>query len=188
MVKATKKFTFSAPSPELAEKIYESYRLDALPDSPQVPFSKLNEDEKHKWLIARQKVTFIVSIASMPIGFMTVINRNQEVNFGFGVFQEYRRKGYMREVIPQAMEFIADLHPGVRIFSSTEENNIPARRLLEGTGFRFSKSELRGEDQYRKYEFHFSKYLGVAASEEFDVFGLRGWLAKRVSRSIRFDE
>ena len=62
MTSRTKAITFSTPTSDQCEKIYESYRLDRLPDSPSKPFSTLSEKEKKEWVEIRKKVTHLIVV------------------------------------------------------------------------------------------------------------------------------
>ncbi len=94
------KVVFTTPSDSMAERISESYRMDGEPDAPSEPINKLSTEEKEKWIHGIKTVSRIISLDGNEIGFITIINKYNQVNLGFGVFQEYRKRGYMTAVIP----------------------------------------------------------------------------------------
>ncbi len=149
------KVVFTTPSDSMAERIYESYRMDGEPDAPSEPINKLNTEEKEKWIHGIKTVSRIISLDGNEIGFITIINRYNQVNLGFGVFQEYRKRGYMTAVIPEAVSFIKSMFPDSEIYSSVEVSNEPARKVLIRSGCESIKKETKFNAVYEKYKFPF---------------------------------
>ena len=137
----------------MVERLYESYRSDGKPDAPAVPFHKLNDTAQEKWLSNLKTVSRIVSVDSIEVGYITIINRNKQINLGFGIFPEFRNQGYMTKIVPEAISLIKSKFPNTEIFSSVEQTNEPAKRILIKSGFKFFGEETKFNAIYNKYQY-----------------------------------
>lgn len=137
------KIEFSDIGAEEAARIYESYRLDNEPDSPRVPFAQLDAARQAAVVGRLKEMQKLVKADNEPVGFITLNDEGESVNFGFGLFSEFRGKGLMREIIKAAAGLFHSLYPGRLIKSSTRLDNIAAIRSLEAGGFVRSGTETR---------------------------------------------
>jgi len=86
---------------------------------------------------------------------------SREAELGFTFAKDYQRKGYASEAVQRLMQYAFTKLELNRVFAITHEENNPAQRLLELTGFRqeghFLKSvwfegEWAGEFQYAQLQ------------------------------------
>lgn len=127
---------FISPSAEDVKSVYETYRLAGEPDSPIVPFENLSEAEKTGIVNGYQRVIQIAICAEQKVGWITVINRNNEpeINLGFGLFTEFRGKSLMTKIIRRAAKDTSQKHTR-KISAEARVDNIAAIKTLENADF-----------------------------------------------------
>lgn len=70
---------------------------------------------------------------------------------GFAVAPEMRRQGIAQKVVTHFIDYILNNYPGIHyIHAMTMQNNLPARELLQKTGFKEDNAE-RIQDKYSFY-------------------------------------
>jgi len=83
------------------------------------------------WMIARKKdKTILGSILSKDCP-----NTLRQIEIGYGLNQEYRKKGYMTEAVIAFTEYLQSLPDVGEILAQTLKTNIPSHRVLEKSRF-----------------------------------------------------
>jgi RimJ/RimL family protein N-acetyltransferase len=117
--------------------IYETYRLDREPDSPQTPFQDLPASDQQA-VVARLKATqFLIRVDGRMVGFVSpTVQPGQMLNLGFGLFAELRGQGLMARVLPVILQQLRQIYPEQQLVASTRLANQAAMKTLTRAGFR----------------------------------------------------
>ena len=125
------------PADADAVVIYETYRLDREPDSPQAPFHELSASERQA-VAARLKATqFLICVDGRMVGFVSpTVQPGPMLNVGFGLFAAFRGQGLMAQVLPAILGGLRQAYPAHQLVASTRLANQAAMTTLIRTGFR----------------------------------------------------
>ncbi|MHB0995045.1 MAG: GNAT family N-acetyltransferase [Elusimicrobiales bacterium] len=124
-------------------RIYETYRACNEPDSPAVPFADLGGEKGRQVLGRLRGINSVVSVNGEKAGFISIVEEKDGINFGFGLFSEYRGRGLMAGIVREAGRYIAARHAGKKITSSTRKGNVAAQKSLLAGGFVPIGSEMK---------------------------------------------
>ena len=109
----------------------------------KIRLTKVLENEDNylwftNWAIVRKEDNIIIGyliLKGLP-------NESGEVIIGYGIDEDFRRRGYATEAINKLMQWIFADPNVLSVIADTEKNNIPSCRLLEHIGaVRYKESE-----------------------------------------------
>ena len=117
------------------EKIHETHCEDDEPDSPQISFATISEEEKQKQLAGYRQVVKLILVNKIKVGWITATSRGMIVNIGFGLFKDHRRKGIMSQILSTVMPEIQGKYPNHDLSSATRTGNFSSIKSLKKGGF-----------------------------------------------------
>ena len=134
---------FDIPTDDDVINIYQTYLSDGEPDSPTVPFEKLSVEEQNNVKEKYKKFMRTSRFDSQKVGWITVVDRSDTstINLGFGLFQEFRGKRMMGQIIKAAISYIKDNYSNKKITAGARLENFPAIKSLENAGFKMVGTE-----------------------------------------------
>lgn len=108
---------------------------DEMKYAMQVRLRKVLEDvENYLWLT---NWAVVLKEENRIIGFIMIKgcpNENGEVIVGYGIEEEYRRKGYATEALKGLTQWIFENPKSLCVIADTEKRNIPSHKVLENIG------------------------------------------------------
>jgi RimJ/RimL family protein N-acetyltransferase len=117
--------------------IYEAYRQDHEPDSPQVAVAALYPTDRQR-IFARLFATHrVIRLDKEAVGFISLaIQPGQTLNLGFGLFPAFRGQGLMGRLLRQLLLSVQQTYPQHQIVAATRLANHAAMTTLARAGFR----------------------------------------------------
>jgi RimJ/RimL family protein N-acetyltransferase len=120
-----------------AMTIYEAYRDDREPDSPQVAFQTLSSPDNQRIVAQLMATHQLIRRNELAVGFISVsIQPDQTLNLGFGLFPALRGQGLMGRLLRQLVPDLQQRYPQHQIVAATRLANHAAMRTLTRAGFR----------------------------------------------------
>lgn len=120
-----------------AMTIYEAYRHDREPDSPQIAFHTLSSPD-HQRIVAHLMATHqLICRNELAVGFISLtIQPDQTLNLGFGLFPAFRGHGLMGALLRHLIPDVRQSYPQHRIVAASRLDNHAAIMTLTRAGFR----------------------------------------------------
>jgi len=95
----------------------------------------VKEDKWIIWAICLKPSDEIIGTLSV----WNINTQNETAELGYGIFSDYRYKGYMSEAILSVENFTCDVMKVKRLEAYTSTQNKPSRKLLEKLSYQLDK-------------------------------------------------
>ena len=148
-------FTITLNDPTIDDlvEVYECYRQDGEPDSPQIPFTDLSDDERRAWVDGLRGMIRMIGGNDRTVGWISLKPEKGQYNLGFALFPRFRGQGLMSFGLPLIMDrLVFEISPP-RFTAAVRSGNTPAIHVLQKAGFYYAGSIVKFDAVYENYEY-----------------------------------
>jgi RimJ/RimL family protein N-acetyltransferase len=118
------------------ETIYEVYRHDHEPDSPQIAFHALSPADRERTVAHLLATHHLIHHNMVAVGFISLtMQPDQTLNLGFGLFPAFRGQRLMAGLLRELMPNLQQSYPHYQIVAATRLANHAAMFTLTWAGF-----------------------------------------------------
>jgi RimJ/RimL family protein N-acetyltransferase len=144
---------------EISQAVYGNDELtnfteEFIPLVGQVPAPKapnfahfLNFGAKEVWSVIEAEN----NAKEVCVGFVLMADMPHSNSIGFGINKHFARRGIMKPALEEVLNAIETTGRNQPIFAHTSIDNLPAQRLLEGTGFQFQREVIDMMGRHFRY-------------------------------------